>query len=99
MEAAEVGVDFERGVQGGEGGREGDGEAGPHVLGDGFEGAGGGVDLGVEGGAAGGAAAVGVEEDVSGVLEEDGAVEVCWGGGDVSGAGGGRGKGEGMRGG
>lgn len=99
MEAAEVGVDFERGVQGGEGGREGDGEAGPHVLGDGFEGAGGGVDFGVEGGAAGGAAAVGVEEDVPGVLEEDGAVEVC-GGGVVSGGGGGeRGNGEGMRGG
>lgn len=79
METAEVGVDFERGVEGGEGGCEGDGEAAPHVLGDGFEGAVGGVDLGVEGGAAGGAAAVGVEEDVPGVLEEDGAVEVCGG--------------------
>lgn len=76
MEGAEVRVDFQGGMEGGEGGCEGHGEAGPHVLGDGFEGAGGGVDFGVEGGAAGGAAAVGVEEDVPGVLEEDGAVEV-----------------------
>lgn len=35
------------------------------------------MDFGVEGGAAGRAAAVSVEEDVPGVLEEDGAVEVC----------------------
>jgi hypothetical protein len=34
--------------------------------------------LGVEEFAVGGAAAVGVEEDVAGVLEEDRSVEVCW---------------------
>ena len=79
MEGAEIGVDFEGALHGFEAGVEGDVEAAPHFLGDFFEGAGAGFDFVVEDVAAGGAAAVGVEEDVAGVLEEDGAVEVCGG--------------------
>ena len=76
MEGLEVRVDVQRGLHAFKAGGEGHIHASPHILRDGFEGARAGVNFGVKGSAAGGTAAMGVEEDVPCVLEEDGAVEV-----------------------
>lgn len=76
MEGLEPGVDFEFLTQDREAVGKGHVEGSPHFLGGVAERSSARFDGCVEGGAARGAAAVGVEEDVPGVLHEDCAVEV-----------------------
>jgi hypothetical protein len=78
MEGLEIRIDFECAFHDLETVFKGDVQRPPHFFRDLAEGAGTVFDLFVEDFAASGAAAVGVEEDVPGVLHEDCAVEV-WG--------------------